>query len=388
MWKKVLAICLLALLFAGCSKKEVSGIVYVNLEQNSDQYVAGEDHQPYWNDLGASFASNITKAKEGYYHYDWSRRLLCYYDLQTAQSVPLCNQPDCEHDNENCNGFIDYETTIDCLKYYYGYLYVIGRNENDVCVYRISRDGTVRENIGTIVTVEGRCVASCIVHRGYVYYAMHSSTVSKDGVKIYRFCLNSNEEVEVIYTSKSRAGGEAKLSAYGNYLYIRESYPSASDYIGEVYRYQIHDATVEKVADGIWRGFAVNGNVLYYDNGTQIMARDLETGTETVVIENGMPVYLIHDGRWLICDNGCGIWLNGGDYSRRSITVYDCEEKKTVAVIPLEGQLSECVGSDGENIIAMIPEKEIDGNSYLEKLYLCNIADAVAGKAVWRAFEE
>ena len=387
MFKKIIGVLLLACLLTGCLAKEN----FVNLEQDSGQYVAEDDHQQYWNYYGATSSYLITKGDGGYYYYDENRCLICYYDLAAASAVPLCDQPNCEHNTPECNAYT-YGFDIDYLQYYHSYLYAIGGSKEsaqDVCVYRISADGTTRQNIGTIFTLEGDAYYSNIIHRGYVYCALSIGGLEKSAVNVYRFCLDGNSEAEVIYTTESRNGSEMRLNAQGNYLYMQFSYFTdalGNGYTSTLYRYQIHNGESELVSDKILRDYVVSENNLYYDNGTQIVAYELTSQTESAFVEAGMPVYLICGGRYLIYDNGCGIWISEGDYGARTITVCDGATGMEIATIPMEGEYSELIGTDGENLIAMIPSKRDDSNTYDTGFYLCSIEKAIQGDITWEEF--
>lgn len=372
-------LCLVAFLLAGCGKAP-----YVNTQQSSEEYVFGEDHGQFYNTLGASDAAFITKAEQGYYYFDWFRRMLFYWDAENTVTLPLCARPECEHDDETCDAFAGYEYQFIRLQYYGGWLYLIGVDASgNVCVLRISCDGNTWKKVGVIANIQGKGAYDSLIHRGYAYYILTSGTSAEDGTKLYRLCLNGREDSELVYTGKSYAGGELKLGAYANALYIRDNHLTADGYSGNLLRYQIHDNTVEPVAEQIWRSWTVFGNTLYYDNGSQVLAQDLTTGEEMVLAEPGMPVYLSCWGDYLVCDDSCGLWLSGSGYDQRKLTLCDRITGEQLAIIPLTQEHSELIGVDGENLITMIPAQKENSDAYDGVFCVCSIQDAVKGSVAW-----
>ena len=375
-------LCLLTCLLAGCSKP------YVNTEQSSEAYVFGEDYEQFCNTLGASDAAFITKVEQGYYYFDWFRGMLFYWDAESGAAVPLCTRPECEHDNETCDAHAGYEYQFIRLQYYGGWLYLIGiEDSGDVCVWRISSDGSTWKKVGILANIQGKGINDSLIHRGYAYYILTSGTSAEDGTKLYRLCLNGKEDSELVYTGKSYAGQELKLGAYGNALYIRDNHLTADGYSGNLLKYQIHDRTVETVAEQIWRSWTVLEDTLYYDNGSQIIAQNLTTGEEKVLIEPGMPVYLSCWGDYLVCDNSCGLWLSKSGNDQRKLTVHDRSTGEQLASVPLTQKHSELIGIDGENLIAMIPMQKENSDAYDGMFCVCSIQAAMEGKPQWFPFE-
>lgn len=382
MWKKVLGIMVSMLLLTGCSNR------YVDTKLSSTAHIPGEDHQS-WNRFGSVSANCFTRAEGGYYYVNEQTDLLTYYDCAAGMALPLCNQPGCEHDSEDCSAYISFY--LDYLQYYHGYLYALGADweaPNDLCVYRISADGATRENIGTVLSPEGGAAYRCLIHRGYVYCAPYGGGMTQSGVNVYRFPLSGKGETELIYTAEAKAGGTMMLNAQGNYLYLHYSHfadSKGTSYTGELYRYQIHEGEIEPVLEGIYRDFAVDGEQLYYDNGKQIMAYHMDTGEETVLAEPGMPVYLSCAEGYLCYDNGCGLFISKEGYDNRTVTVIDTESGAVLGSIPLEGEHSEFTGTDGENLIAQTVKKTDDG--YDISFTACSLKDLETQDPAWKRLE-
>lgn len=384
MKRRWIAVVLLACLLVGCGSKAP----YVNTEQSSEAYVSGEDYEQFRNTMGATAADFVTRTEQGFYYVNDSRRLLCYWDAENTLGLPLCSRPECEHDDENCNAYLDYETHIQCLQYYGGWLYAIcGEKSGAVCVWRIQSDGSTWEKVGTLARIQGKGVTDSLIHRGYAYYILTNGVSAEDGTKLYRLCLNGKGDSELLYTGKSYAGGEVQLGAYGNFLYIRDNHLTADGYSGNLLRYQIHDGTVETEEEEIWRSWTVLEDTLYYDNGSQVLARNLTTGEEKVLTEPGMPVYLSCWGDHLVCDNSCGLWISESGYDQRELTVYDRITGEQLTAVPLTQEYSELIGLDGENLIAMIPIQQPDSDAFDPTFCVCSLQAAMEGQPQWLPFE-
>ena len=68
-----------------------------------DTYVEGADYQNTFSvGSGGPF---ITPADGGYYFL--SGNYLCFLDGETLDAVPVCNRPDCQHNDTSCNAYFD-----------------------------------------------------------------------------------------------------------------------------------------------------------------------------------------------------------------------------------------------------------------------------------------
>lgn len=363
-----------------------AAVIEVNTSQDCQDYVDGEDYQQCWNNFGSSNAMLFTKAEYGYYFYQ--DRLLYYHDISTGDTVPLCNRPNCDHTRKSCNANLDFLSYIEFFHYYDGNLYIMGTddgNADDVNIYRISADGSTRGIVGTIFSLEGNTSYSCVIHRGYVYCALSNSSLADSSLSIYRLSLSGDDISEIIYSTEDHIGGGIQLNAYGNYIYIQHTYyadTAGNDYTGDLYQYDIQTGETTLICNDIWRSYAVDSKSLYYDNGSQVIVRNLESGTESVLLDTGMPVYLTFDGAYLYCDNACGLWLNDKGNSERNISVIDTRTSSLCATIPLTNDYSEFIGADAENIIVMIP-KTLSNGYYGTIFYYCEQEKVIANEEIF-----
>lgn len=379
--KKIIIILLCAvLLLSGCAVEGTAEIIEVNTTQNSPVFVEGEDCQQQWNSWSTTIGKMSTKGIGGYYYYDDSSFLLWFHDDATGQTVPVCNRPDCDHTGE-CAARLQYGTSY--LHWYDGNLYAISTRGLQVVLERISPDGSVRDDIGVLFTMPNGGSVMAVFHRGYVYCIPTGSDLERNRTKLYRMSLGGGEEAELIHTFDSVIGGGAFLRAYGNDVYIlhqRYADRDANGYNGDLWRYNIHSGEMELVMEGMRRMFAVDEEYLYYDSDTQVIARNLETGAEQILLEPGVPVCLLHDGRYLYIDNHMGLNITDApEDARRYITIIDTQTMEIAGCVDWERHTQFCLIGVSDGVLLGNQEWVDDGS-----FYTCNVGTALSGgEAVW-----
>ena len=385
--KKILIIFLcVMLLLPGCGGEEpvrTAPVIEVNTAQDSPGYVFGEDCQQQWNSWSSTIGKKSTVGVGGYYYCDEGSALnmLFFHDDATGQTVPLCNRPDCDH-AEDCSARLNFAT--DYLHWYDGNLYSLYNSGYNVVLQRISPDGAIRDDIGTVFTMMGSGGSvMAAFHRGYVYCIPIGQGLVNHSKKLYRMSLGGGEEAELVHTFDPVIGGDAYLRAYGNYLYILHQHyadKDANGYNGDLWRYDIHSGEMELVMEGMRRMFAVDGQYLYYDSDTQVIARNLETGKETVLLEPGIPVCLLHDGRYLYCDNHMGLNITDApEDARRTITIIDTETLEVIGTVDWERHTSYRLIGVADGALLGKQHWAEDGS-----FYTCDLETVLSGgEGVW-----
>lgn len=214
--------------------------------KESQKYNYETDYNPTW-----IVCTGVTDAKEMLYTNN-NVYLMYYYKKTTKEQELLCGKPECEHNTEMCNAMLSSTTGI---QYYNGFLYVV-EPEEQFMLKKISLDGSVRENIGSIF-VGGQMIkygnsgnsVFWIIHRGYIYYTYSASAsiTSEDTYYlnnsnyIFRMSLEGDEKPECImqlpYVSL------CNLKGMGSYVYITTS---DMDLVSRnLYRYNAETGKVE-----------------------------------------------------------------------------------------------------------------------------------------------
>lgn len=259
--KKSMSICiLLSMLFV-----LLTGCQSPGPEQDlGDTYVPESDNA-YSFYLSGLLGSPITDSEDAYYfEHD---QYLYLKDKKTGKCIPLCNKPDCTHDEQamnpdgssNCNAFF---ANILSLAYYQGNLYIFS---TDQTIYEMDASGSTRKEL---LHLEEN--ASCaMVHRGYLYLSFtdflsapedYSEDTIKDlGYRVERYRLDHwDGKPEIIYEKKGEYGQINTLFAYGNQVYIIGGEGDSA------VSYNILDRSVSTMPPGTNSYMALSGENLVY----------------------------------------------------------------------------------------------------------------------------
>ena len=192
----------------------------------------------------------------------------CVYtkDKETGESVPLCNKPDCTHDerelnsdgSSTCNAYFG---AIQQISYYKGKLYVLSANT----VYEIDVSGSTRKKL--LQTKE--YIESSMVHRGYLYlafsdYLLAPEEYTEEELKDLRYQVKRyrldqwDGKPEVLYEKKGEWGQINTMFAYGNKAYFSISRAS-EDLI-----YDILDHSLSTIPQNSGYPCVFNGKLLYF----------------------------------------------------------------------------------------------------------------------------
>ena len=146
-----------------------------------------------------------------------------YYRPETGVMTPLCNKPNCLHDQETdwnrvyaCNAYASVENRC-FMQYYNGYIYAIVNDANrfsdageQASLCRIACDGSRKDILYTLGYGAGAWPWA--IHRGYLYYCLRNYFTLGEGSQrkvCSRFTMNrvklsshmNAEKPEVIYDS-------------------------------------------------------------------------------------------------------------------------------------------------------------------------------------------
>ena len=228
-----------------------------------DKFIFGEDNQ-YSFYLSGLFGKPIAESETSYYASVDG----CVYtrDKETGECAPLCNKPDCTHDEKeinsdgssNCNAYFG---AIQQISYYKGKLYVLSANT----VYEIDASGSTRKEL--LQTKE--YIESSMVHRGYLYlafsdYLLAPEEYTEEELKDLRYQVKRyrldqwDGKPEVLYEKKGEWGQINTMFAYGNKAYFSISRAS-EDLI-----YDILDHSLSTIPQNSGYPCVFNGKLLYF----------------------------------------------------------------------------------------------------------------------------
>ena len=123
---------------------------------------------------------------------DW----LYYYDAGSGQSGKLCGKPECMHDDNSCNAYIEMSGGI---QIYDQHLYWV----SGTVLYRCALDGTNRE---IVQTIPGIINPFFVIHRGYIYCAYMDNVIvdAEDytEVSLVRYKLEEDSDGQVLFEER------------------------------------------------------------------------------------------------------------------------------------------------------------------------------------------
>lgn len=326
MRKSVWMVCfltLLALFAGGCAKTK------------PDTYIEGSDYQYMQVDSMPS-APQKQVGDGGIYllrnHY------IYFWDEEEHILLPLCNKADCLHDRatmnkDSCNAYVQESSMWTGINYCNGWLYWVDRIDPDDgdgnVLYRLSADGSTKEQLHQWDPYIDGGVENWLVHRDVFYYAngyASSDTGLQTKSTLKKMSLEGGVagKEEVIFESEE--GWETlslrPLNAYGNHLYISNSYYEEGDtdfFKGGTYVYDIEknqlselcvpdqkeDESVSKIA--FWKGgllMRTAGEGADFDDTYPLYSANLDGSNPKLVMEEvAVGDNFFSDGTWLYQTN-------------------------------------------------------------------------------------
>lgn len=268
---------------------------FLDLTNTTIENETGLDGHPVINCLNLAAGTD-----EGVYFFNDS--FLCYRDHATGQTIYVCNRADCSHTDNTCNAFFNHDMfgeyyDTNSILYYDGDLYMIGfDSDQNVCLFRISPDGSSRENCMQLYSadftdiVDGEntqrnwATPEVCIHRGYVYYILPEETESR----LRRKKLGSSSGEEILVQAPAEHGEIYRITPAGDYIFFQvgiydDSYTTLN---GGIYAYHTSTGDITLVKDHAVNTFSLKGNSLYYlVAGEGIHSFSLETGEDRLAVE-------------------------------------------------------------------------------------------------------
>lgn len=341
---------------------------------------------------------NVTKCETGYYAL--ASKILYYIEGSTMRTTPLCNKPNCMHNNESCNAYVG---VVDDIFYSDGYIYYmesagVDHEFEGSSFVKMSADGSQKEE----VLYTEYSPDDWIVHKGRIYYCVKKYLVDDntglDDINyadcyIYSYPTDKSSDVKEIYFAEEveKDAQISSLTAYGDNLYFHlygmKRYNDKIEVVKSL-KLNLSDSTVTETVspsgeqisgpmylDGMLifsSGEEEDGKHLYYK--TDFDGNNPEKFISTYDGEN-----IICDGKYLYVDNYFA--LNLSKYiendepvnkEERYIKVYDSglnkvdefslgsDSAKTWCILPIDDKVFMfCGKSDDEEIIFYYDKTEL-----------------------------
>ncbi len=317
----LLLVTLAMLSFTGCGNKTV---------------IISDDSYNYLTDATIAknlpFPANVNIAKSENGYYALTGKKIYYIERSSMEAIPLCNKPNCTHQNETCNSYVG---AVDNICYYDGDVYYVCPAEDEKgfvgsYLVKMSADGSTKEKLLYIETD----INEWMLHRGHFYYDVRIfkvdestgfTSVSNCDCYIYDYSLADGGEVQVMYYAEEvyKNAQISVLSAYGNYIYFELDgiERNGSNQVEKTIRLNINDKTctnmVNENGNQLRRPNYIGGQLLFNVKGeTYSYLTDFNGNNPKKFYElNGAPYC---DGKYIYEDN-----MFDSTETERRIKVYD-----------------------------------------------------------------
>ena len=348
------------LLLCGCSgKNNNDNNTNKDIDNNVDNninYVVGDYDFSYNEKTDSSVGYEwgyMSESHDGYYVS--LQNNLKFLDSKLENCVPLCSNPDCTHNTEECVSYI-YRNgiTLSSSVYYNdGYVYETGVEEVentgcDINLYRLKDDGTSFEKYMTLYRLEVNDdetpgYPEICIHRGYVYYVIPFQST----MKLQRMKLGS-KEAETVYEMTGDRQNLYRIKAYGNHIFFQAGNFSADniDINASIFSYDIDTGKVEKVVENAVSYYGIGINRLYYslDGGVQVYDFEKKASEEFIG-----KIY--EEQSMLVSDKYVTV------YDKSNMQVYDFTGKKVYERNLDKDDISAIYGIDGDTVFVYINRK-------------------------------
>ena len=303
------------------------------VHSQKEEYKGEPDSQNYWGGSGHELAAS----DDGYYFAESD--MLYFYDRTSKQCVPVCDKTDCEHKrgDTDCNAFFNgYLYYISHGIWYYDHaLYIIGvesETSSNICLYRISEDGSKRTKLGTLFKGDRQSGISIEMNLycNYAYFSPGEFSEGKKEHKLYRIALTKGAKPQEIHSFEGKDAEYARIKASNGKLYFMTLFATdEGEYSGNINQYDLKTGKTSVMVENNNNEYAVYNDNLYYIAGGNVKKKNIKTGKETDFYKNEEEAgYRIScDGTYIFLDNGRGLDIRKEDYENRKIYVLNMNGK-------------------------------------------------------------
>lgn len=220
MKNKLIALLLIWVFFlSSCSA--ITSEDYSDIENAELNVPSTEGYEEFFRD-GVFFGSFI-KISSGSYYSDGE--YVYYSDNNGTNYIKVCSKPNCSHNDEDCDAYIE-APTIGC---YNNHIYWVSSIDNispGCALYRMNLDGSDHEKVYTVTTENGAAY-SYVIHNGLLFYKLSIPDISNtDEINdkgkmssLYKRSLESGSKEELI--TSGEIGNIISFHPANNYLFLR-----------------------------------------------------------------------------------------------------------------------------------------------------------------------
>ncbi len=235
-----------------------------------------------------SFQGFFLENEYGYYYT--LNGYVYYSDKDDLDFIKLCNKPDCYHNDENCNAYINCSSVIHPYKDKIYFSYIERKAQADAIVLAcMNADGTMHR----VVRILGEYLPisySYIMHGEYIFYVVEGYNEEKK-IRVNELFYASLEDVQTKPKLIANAGSVldkpsaihlAAGSGNGLYYFVTEENES------KLFRFDIQSANINEVRerDTIEKGRWFDKDSSYYfDLEGNYMSQNTITGESSKITE-------------------------------------------------------------------------------------------------------
>lgn len=407
---KILFILGLAYALSGCSKgteqalgdtqqqetdAELEQEKFLELEGDALNYQEETDAQTFF---GNGSYSYVAGSENGYYCWEGMNQngygRLMFWDVSSGKYIPLCNRPDCSHNEVDCNAYFNARGEAgdyfdrNYIQYYEGNVYIVGYDtEKNVNLYRVAPDGSAWEkymrlyradlsvssedaqaSVGTVQ--ESWSVPRVCIHRGYAYFDTNKEKIPH----IWRIRLGADEP-EVVYEAVGEHADIGALKAYGDYIFFSEDKfldENYENYERKLYAYHVETGECSLVKKGVISAYVVQADAVYYILEAKLHRYSLTTGEDVLVTQQqtlgDILARNIHtDEQHIYIFN----WETG------TLSVYDSQGTELASL--MDDSITDYYGGDGKYLFAECSKSEMEESG----MAVLDVEKLLDGKGKW-----
>lgn len=323
--------------------------------------------------------------ENGYYYRFPNTGQIFFYDLSSAQAVPLCNKPECEHteqEQDTCNSYI--RGIESGIQYYNDKLYFLVSSDNELALYRQDPDGNNREKAAVLSSAfqSSHAFSSVLVDRSNVFVLLPQLSGDDVIFNLYTKKLTDDQELQLLYEGQHVAEFIYLPQYYnGNYYFNTSYYAYVEDELisyGNLYQYNPDENNVELFLEGSVDHFVLWGNTGFCSsNHGALTTINMDTKETRLLLqkdEYNRFFDLSIDKDYFYIDNSrsCMI-LNPEGYQAREIQIYQHDGTLADTIkgpetgyecINFSGDIPCLVRCTGAGILEVLDKSQIGTGSY------------------------
>lgn len=388
---------------SGCSQSIKTDGIDAQNTIGTDSIIDTHDDQYFFaKSLGAD--PSMVMSESGNYFFSGSQNYYIYFtDKKSMRTVPLCNKPDCLHDNEtnisksnSCNSYVrgDYTKMVGDLLLYENQLYFFRiRKENDKPIQylltQISIDGSMRDDVYDFIDFP----QFIIIHRGFLYYSTtdngtvddkEDSTVSE--TRLYRIPLEHlDNKPEIIYSSKGIYAIIGGLLGYDKNIYFTYEYfadPKLQQYENSLMSYNIDNDKVSMISDKGGRVAICNNKIVYYLTNDKKCLCELD-GSNSKILDSIVGIQY-SDDQFILTDTKfmkTASSLNGDNKAEKQfLHIYNLNGKKLQS-FDLDKYVRATVFGSDNRYIYLTTTSQKNENCFIHQYWRIDKSRITGGKA-------